>query len=148
MPIDKFPNGLIKDFLCHAVVEQKSPYSRFGTPNEREKCQSGFERAVFDELAKSQLEIYAQVPCAGFFIDFVVFDREGRRMAVECDGEFHYEEGELREEDYQRQDIIERYGWFVHRIPSRHYYANPEKAINNLLDDLRQQEVDKEICGF
>jgi very-short-patch-repair endonuclease len=148
MPIDKFPNGLIKDFLRHAVVEQKGPYSRFGNPNEKVKCQSDFERAVFDELAKRQLEIYAQVPCAGFFIDFVVFDREGRRMAVECDGEFHYEEGELREEDYQRQDIIERYGWFVHRIPSRHYYANPEKAINNLLDNLRQQEVDKEICGF
>ena len=55
---------------------------------------------------------------------------------------------ELREEDYQRQDIIERYGWFVHRISSRHYYANPEKAINNLLDDLQRQEIDKEIGGF
>lgn len=148
MPIDKFPDGLIKDFLRHADVEQKSPYSRFGNPNEREKCQSAFERDVFDELVKIQLEIYAQVPCAGFFIDFVVFDREGRRMAVECDGDFHYEDGELREEDYQRQDIIERYGWFVHRISSRHFYANPQKAINNLINDLQRQEIDKEIGGF
>jgi very-short-patch-repair endonuclease len=149
VPKDKFPQGLFRNFLNHAAMEHSRPQSRLGNPNEREKCQSDFERDIFDEFAKEGLEIYAQVPCAGFFIDFVVIEHEGRRMAIECDGDFHYEEdGELREEDYQRQDIIERYGWFVYRIPARRYYANPKATIENLLSTLRQQMVDEEIGGF
>jgi len=145
MPIDKFPRGLVRDYLAHVAYVQSSYSGRLVNPNEREKCQSDFERDVFDNLVAIGLEVYVQVPCAGFFIDFVVVDKEGRRMAVECDGDFHYVNEELREEDYQRQDIIERYGWFVHRIPSRRYYDNPRKAIDNLLLDLQRQEVDKEI---
>lgn len=145
MPKDNFPKGLIREYLNHVAIVQGSSYSRLGNPNEKEKCQSDFERDIFDELVKRGLEVYAQVPCAGFFIDFVVFDKEGRRMAVECDGDFHYEEGELREEDYQRQDIIERYGWFVHRISSRKFYADSQKAIERLIEDLQKQPVDKEI---
>ncbi|MBT9169018.1 MAG: hypothetical protein DDT19_02370 [Syntrophomonadaceae bacterium] len=145
MPKDNFPKGLVRDYLTHVTSVQNSSYSRLGNPNEREKCQSDFERDVFDELVKRELEVYTQIPCAGFFIDFVVIDNEGRRMAIECDGDFHYEDGELREEDHQRQDIIERYGWFVHRIPSRRFYVNPQKAIDRLLEDLQKQEADKEI---
>jgi very-short-patch-repair endonuclease len=145
MPKDNFPKGLIKEYLNHVAIVQGSSYSRLGNPNEREKCQSDFEKDVFDELVRKGLEVYSQIPCAGFFIDFVVIDKEGRRMAVECDGGFHYEEGELREEDYQRQDIIERYGWFVHRISSRKFYAAPQKTIERLIEELQKQPVDKEI---
>lgn len=144
-PKENFPNGLIKEYLHYVGSIQGISYNRFGNPNEREKCQSDFERAVFDELVKIGLEVYTQVPCAGFFIDLVVIDNEGRRMAIECDGDFHYEEGELREEDYQRQDIIERHGWFVHRISARMYYANPKKAIERLLKDLEKQPKDEEV---
>ncbi|MEM4134646.1 MAG: AAA domain-containing protein [Candidatus Micrarchaeia archaeon] len=144
-PKENFPNGLIREYLNYVASVQSSSYNRLGNPNEREKCQSDFERAVFDELVKRGLEVYTQVPCAGFFIDLVVIDNEGRRMAIECDGDFHYEEGELREEDYQRQDIIERHGWFVHRISARRYYANPQKAIERLLQDLEKQPKHEEI---
>ncbi|MDI1472290.1 AAA domain-containing protein [Thermodesulfovibrio sp. 1176] len=145
-PIDNFPKGLIRDYLNHVLYVQNSSYNRLCNPNEKEKCQSDFERDVFDALVNRGLEVYAQIPCAGFFIDFVVIDKEGRRIAVECDGEFHYDEyGELREEDYQRQDIIERNGWFVHRISSRKFYSDPQGAIDKLLEDLRKQEADIEI---
>ncbi|MEW6687191.1 MAG: AAA domain-containing protein, partial [Candidatus Edwardsbacteria bacterium] len=146
VPKDNFPKGLIRDYLTHVTSVQNSSYSRLGNPNEREKCYPGLEEDVFDELVKRGLEVYAQVPCAGFFIDFVVIDKESRRMAVECDGEFHYDEyGELREEDYQRQDIIERNGWSVHRVSSRKFYDNPQRAIDKLIEDLQKQEPDKEI---
>ncbi|MEW6009621.1 MAG: AAA domain-containing protein, partial [Candidatus Omnitrophota bacterium] len=146
VPKDNFPKGLIRDYLTHVTSVQNSSYSRLGNPNEREKCQSDFERDVFDELVKIGLEVYAQVPCAGFFIDFVVIDKEGRRIAIECDGEFHYDEyGELREEDHQRQDIIERNGWFVYRISSRKFYTNPQKVIDKLIEDLQKQLPDEEI---
>lgn len=145
LPKEHFPKGLIRDYLHHVTLAQSFSYNRLGNPYEKEKCQSDFERDVFDDLVKRELEVYAQVPCAGFFIDFVVVDNEGRRIAIECDGDFHYEEGELKPDDYQRQDIIERHGWFIHRISSRHYYSNPQRAIEKLIEDLKKQDRDKEI---
>lgn len=146
VPPENFPRGLIRDYLIHVKSAQTSLDNRLGNPNEREKCQSDFERDVLNELIKRGLNVYAQVPCAGFFMDFVVIDKDGRRMAVECDGEFHFDEyGELREEDYQRQDIIERNGWFVHRISSRKFYANPQRAIDKLIEELQKQEPDQEV---
>lgn len=144
-PVEEFPKGLVRDYLEYVKLQQNCLYDRLGSPNERQKCQSKFEEDVFDDLVVKGLTVYAQVPCAGFFIDFVVFDGEGRRLAVECDGDFHYEDGELREEDYQRQDIIERYGWVVYRIPSRRYYSQPAKAIKELIEVLSLQEPDEQV---
>jgi very-short-patch-repair endonuclease len=145
VPVQHFPQGLVRSYLEHARLEQQRSRDRLGDANERRKCQSEFEEHVFDDLVKAGLTVYAQVPCAGFFIDFVVRDPEGRRLAVECDGDFHYEDGELREEDYQRQDIIERYGWVVYRIPSRRYYTHPERTIEDLLRELTQKQPDEEV---
>lgn len=148
IPIESFPEGIIKDYLRHIKSIQDSNYSRLGLPGQREKCQSEFERDVFDALVKQGLEVYTQVPCSGFFIDLVVYDKHGRRLAIECDGYFHYEDdGMLREDDLQRQDIIERCGWHVHRIPSRKFYANPDKEIKKVIEILNYQEKDFEIVN-
>jgi very-short-patch-repair endonuclease len=145
--VEHFPRGLVRDYLEYVTLQQKCSMDRLGSPNERQKCQSKFEEDVFDDLVAKGLTVYAQVPCAGFFIDFVVFDGVGRRLAVECDGDFHYEDGELREEDYQRQDIIERYVWVVYRIPSRRYYSQRVKTIDDLLEALSRQESDDEVIS-
>lgn len=144
-PIEEFPKGLIKDFLEHAnriQYSRKDPFS----DNVEDKFDSEFEKHVCHALRNRGLEVYTQVPCAGFFIDMVVIDENGRRLAVECDGDFHYEEdGSLRAEDYQRQDIIERSGWLIHRLPARRFYLNPGKAIDEIINDLNNQEVISEI---
>ena len=145
VPVEHFPRGLVRDYLEYVKLQQNCLYDRLGSPNERQKCQSKFEEQVFDDLVARGLTVYPQVPCTGFFIDFVVFDGEGRRLAVECDGDFHYEDGELREEDYQRQDIIARYGWEIYRIPSRRYYSQPKETIDDLLEVLSRQEADEEV---
>ncbi|MCF8010946.1 MAG: hypothetical protein K9L17_10300 [Clostridiales bacterium] len=140
-PVDEFPKGIIKEFLKLAEREHKNPTDRLGLVNE-DKFDSEFEKHVCSDLRQRGVTVYTQVPCSSFYIDMVIIDQEGRCMAVECDGDFHYEEdGDLRAEDYQRQDIIERSGWFVHRIPARRYYSNPEASINRVLDDLMNQPV-------
>ena len=56
----------------------------------REKCESGFEFEMFDELVKRGFRVEPQVRCGGYNIDFVVEGNEGRRLAIECDGDrFH-----------------------------------------------------------
>lgn len=144
-PIEEFPKGIIRDFLRHADQEQKNPTDRLGLISE-DRFDSEFEKNVCFALRDRGLTVYTQVPCSTFSIDMVVIDNEGRRIAVECDGDFHYEEdGDLRAEDYQRQDIIERSGWCVHRIPSRSYYNNPEASINKLIEILKLQPTDREV---
>ena len=45
---------------------------------------------MFDELIKKGYRVEPQVRCGGFRIDFVIEGSEGRRLAVECDGDrFH-----------------------------------------------------------
>lgn len=141
-PVEEFPNGIIKEFLRHAKDEQNNPTDRLGLIGE-DSFDSEFEKEVCHNLRNQGLTVYTQVPCYNFRIDMVVIDKEGRRMAVECDGDFQYEDdGNLPPEDYQRQDIIERSGWFVHRIPARRYYENAQKAIDLLLKDLAHQPLD------
>jgi hypothetical protein len=89
-----------------------------------------------------------QVPCAGFFIDLVTLDNDGRRLAIECDGEFHYDDdNELRPEDYQRQDIIERSGWTVCRVSTRRFYANPGECIESVVQELKAQSTETDLIG-
>jgi very-short-patch-repair endonuclease len=56
----------------------------------RELCESDFEREMFDLLTKHNFRVQPQVRCGGYRIDFVVEGSEGRRLAIECDGDrFH-----------------------------------------------------------
>jgi hypothetical protein len=90
--------------------------------------------------------VATQYPTAGYFIDMVVRDKAGRRLGIECDGQFHYDElGQLREEDFERQEILERAGWPIHRIPARRYFLNPEEEIRTVLTILSSLASDEEM---
>jgi len=157
VPPDMFPSPLrrggskadedspsIRSFLEHALREQRSPQGRLGTET-TDSYDSRFEEDVCQGLRNRGLKVYTQVPCAGYFIDLVIIDDDGRRIAVECDGDFHYEEGDLRPDDYHRQDIIERAGWAVHRVSFRRFYANPEVAFHSITDALLEQPTESEV---
>ena len=80
-----------------------------------------------------------------FRIDLVVKDQEGRLLAVECDGQWKHDEfGNLRPEDYQRQDLLERAGWTVHRISGRSYLLDPVREIDRTLEVLANEPTEKE----
>lgn len=144
VPTDGFPTGLIRDFLAHAKEVESRASSRLDGQIS-DQFDSDFERVVCEMLRARDLRVLTQVPCGGFRIDQVIIDRDGRRIAVECDGEFHYEDdGDLRPEDYHRQDIIERAGWVVHRLAARRFFANPEAAIDRLLEQLGGQAAEAE----
>jgi len=133
----------IRSFLEHALHEQHSPMGRLGA-EAADRYDSRFEQDVCKGLRAHGLKVYTQVNCAGYRIDLVVMDDDGRRLAVECDGDFHYEEGDLRPDDYHRQDIIERAGWSVHRVSFRRFYANPEAALRGVVEALLRQPTESE----
>lgn len=100
-------------------------------------AQSEFEAEVIQELASRGIKVISQYSSCGFFID-VVAESEGKRIAVECDGEIWHldEHGELKIEDIQRQEILERAGWTVMRIPYRSWRTDRSCQINRVLEAL------------
>ncbi len=60
-------------------------------------------------------------------IDLVV-EGNGKRLAVECDGD-RWHPIEKLEDDMARQAILERLGWRFARIRGSHFFRNPDQAL-------------------
>lgn len=109
--------------------------------SQREHCDSGFERAVFDELAQRNYRILAQVPAGGYRIDLVVEGHHGRRLAIECDGDqYHTPEDWLA--DIARQRALERIGWVFWRCWGSSYIRDPAGCLDDLLARLKELAID------
>lgn len=141
-----FPGRHIKSFIAHAQHVQENYIDRLNSDNITDKFDSQFEENVCTLLRNKGLTVITQYPVAGYFIDQVILDREGRILAIECDGDFKFDEtNELPAEHYERQSIIERVtGWDVFRIPSSIFYLNPEKTIDNIIETLHLQPTHTE----
>jgi very-short-patch-repair endonuclease len=127
-------SGTIRDWLeyCDRTTKNSAPAG-----NQDEQAQSEFEAQVIQELAKQGVKATSQYPSCGYFIDIVAEANE-QRVAVECDGEvWHLDEhGELKLEDVQRQEILERAGWTVVRVPYRGWLANRGLQLERILHAL------------
>lgn len=101
----------------------------------RERCESGFELEMFDELVKRGYRVEPQVPCAGYRIDFVVEGNEGRRLAVECDGDRFHGPGQWAD-DMARQRILERAGWTFWRCFASSFVRRRKEVLDDLFTTL------------
>lgn len=142
-PLSKFPKGHIRDFLAHArEVENTAGNGGTPEPDRPDQFDSEFERDVCRRLRDRGLKVTTQEPVSRFLIDLVVEDSEGRVLGVECDGAWKFDQhGLLRPQDYQRQDIIERAGWTIHRISGAQYHLNPIAEIDRVEQVLRRQRT-------
>ena len=75
---------------------------------------SWFEARVFYQIASRGYQVIPQYEETGFRIDMVVVGA-GRKLAVECDGDYFHNE-ETAGKDQERQWQLERCGWTFHRI--------------------------------
>jgi very-short-patch-repair endonuclease len=107
----------------------------------RDKCQSGFEREVFDELVKRGYRVTPQVPSGGFFIDFVAEGNEGRRLAIECDGDRFHGPGQWAD-DMARQRVLERAGWTFWRCFASSFVRRRSEVLGDLLGTLSKLGIE------
>jgi very-short-patch-repair endonuclease len=107
----------------------------------RERCESGFERDMFDELVQRGFRVEPQVPCGGYRIDFVVEGVEGRRLAVECDGDRFHGPGQWQD-DMSRQRILERAGWTFWRCFASSFVRRRAAVIADLLQTLERLGIE------
>lgn len=107
----------------------------------RERCESGFETEMFDELVKRGFRIEPQVPCGGYRIDFVVEGNEGRRLAVECDGDRFHGPGQWQD-DMSRQRVLERAGWTFWRCFASSFVRRRDEVLEDLIRTLERLGIE------
>ena len=107
----------------------------------RERCESGFEMEMFDELVKRGFRVEPQVPCGGYRIDFVVEGKEGRRLAVECDGDRFHGPGQWQD-DMVRQRVLERAGWVFWRCFASSFVRRRQAVVDDLMQTLARLGIE------
>ena len=107
----------------------------------REKCESGFEFEMFDELVKRGYRVEPQVATGGYRIDFVVEGKEGRRLAVECDGDRFHGPGQWGA-DMARQRVLERAGWTFWRCFASSFVRRRDAVVGDLLETLERLGIE------
>ena len=92
------------------------------------KTESPFEAEVLTILTAQGYHVRPQWQVGAYRIDMVV-EGNGKRLAIECDGErWHYDKVE---EDLARQALLERLGWTFVRLRGSSFYrdSSPHRAI-------------------
>ena len=129
--IDRFPENILRDFLL---------YAKGSTTLEiiEEKFDSDFERDVYERMKERGYKLFPQYPACGYRIDLALF-LDNLRIGIECDGWQHYDKyGNLNIDDIERQEVLERAGWKILRIPSTRYWKNPDACIDELIEEIER----------
>jgi very-short-patch-repair endonuclease len=104
------------------------------------KTESPFERDVLKRLVGAGYQVTPQWKVGARRIDMVV-EGDGRRLAVECDGD-RYHPLEKLGEDMERQAVLERLGWIFVRIRGSVFFRDAERAMQPVFDRLRDLEIE------
>ncbi|MFB1081569.1 AAA domain-containing protein [Jeotgalibacillus sp. JSM ZJ347] len=110
------------------------------TESNREKCESEFERQVFDRITARGYQVIPQFEVAGYRLDLVV-QGEKSRLVVECDGDYWHTSPEDQERDFLRERVLQRAGWHFWRVLGSTFYHDPEKALESLWNRLEDMEI-------
>lgn len=123
--------------LLQHVRDPDSSFRNF--EQEVGRTESPFEKEVLKKLTSAGFKVRTQVEVGYFRIDLVV-EGNGKRLAVECDGD-RYHPIEKLAEDMNRQAILERLGWKFARIRGSSFYRDPDQAMAPVFERLHELEI-------
>ncbi|AWN42605.1 AAA domain-containing protein [Methylobacterium durans] len=103
-------------------------------------CDSDFERDVLRRLVERGYRVTPQVGALGYRIDLVVEGADGRRLAVECDGD-RYHGPERWADDMRRQRVLERVGWRFWRCWASSFALDPDNCMLDLFETLERSGI-------
>jgi len=91
------------------------------------RTESPFEAEVYKLLVARNYRVRTQWQVGAYRIDMVVESSDGKRLAIECDGDrWHYDRVA---EDMARQALLERLGWQFVRIRGTAFYRDRDSAM-------------------
>lgn len=119
-------------YLDYAERGAEALNIKMPTPGEFE---SPFESEVASAIRSLGYEVVPQVGYSGFRIDLGVIDpaEPGRfLLGVECDGATYHSAHTARDRDRLRQEILEKFGWQIHRVWSPDWVMRRGKEVERL----------------
>ena len=131
------PKDLRRDLIEHAL----SPDVLMGKLDAAEqRTESPFEAEVYKILATRNFRVRTQWAVGAYRIDMVVEGCDGKRLAIECDGDrWHYDKVA---EDLERQALLERLGWRFARIRGSAFYRNRNEAMTPVFNRLHELGIE------
>ena len=97
----------------------------------RKTFRSELEKEVFLELREAGYRIIQQYMVGECVIDLVVEDDEGRRVAIQCDGDREQTTDGVVEE-MARNQMLRRLGWTFIRVRGSEFFRNRGKALKKM----------------
>lgn len=107
----------------------------------RARCESPFEREVYDELTRRGFRVVPQVKVGSYRIDLVVEGTNDARLAIECDGD-QYHGADKWADDMRRQRVLERAGWVFWRCFASTFVRRRESVVAELLTTLGDRGIE------
>ncbi|MCI4064495.1 AAA domain-containing protein [Micromonospora sp. R77] len=124
--------GLLLTY-CQNVTAADEAYDHL-----EKRCDSDFEREVLRRVLRRGYRPLPQFRIGSYRIDFVLPAPDGRRLAIECDGDA-YHGPERWESDMRRQAVLERVGNCVFvRIRGSVFSRDPEAALEPLWQRIEE----------
>lgn len=102
-----------------------------------------FQEVVLRRLMERGYDVHPEFPAGAYSIDLVVIGN-GRRLAIECDGE-QFHGPEKLQEDLERQAILERLGWTFVRIRGSLFFRDQERALRPVFQRLQELNITPEL---
>jgi very-short-patch-repair endonuclease len=109
-----------------------------------EACETYFEQDLMRRLLERGYWVQAHVGPLGFAIDLVVEGGDGRRLAIECDGDRFHGREQWRE-DMRRQRVLERVGWRFWRCFASSFYRDREGVTADLFNTLSSTGIEPQV---
>ncbi|MEQ1661396.1 MAG: AAA domain-containing protein [Thiobacillus sp.] len=104
-----------------------------------QRTESPFEAEVYKLLVTQGYRVKTQWAVGAYRIDMVVEGIDGKRLAIECDGDrWHYDKVA---EDLARQALLERLGWRFVRIRGTVFYRNRDEAMKPVFRKLEDMGI-------
>jgi very-short-patch-repair endonuclease len=133
---DLKPDDLRRQLIEHA----EDPTRLMRALEEKEKrLQSNFERELMSRLVAAGYRVTPHWKIGTFRLDLVV-EGDGKRLAIECDGD-RYQPLEQLPEDMDRQSVLERMGWIFTRVRCSEFFRNPARAMKPVFEKLEILEI-------
>jgi len=128
------------DSLRRALIQHfRAPFANEApvVEDRRERCESGFERDMFDVLVERGYRVDTQVRVGSHRIDLVVEGEGDRRLGIECDGD-RFHGPEHWPDDMTRQRTLERAGWTIWRCFASRFVRDRQEVVEELVAYLAE----------
>jgi arginase family enzyme len=135
------PGSLLADDARALLLTYATNVFDVEAPADLALCESDFERDVFKRLTARGFRPIPQFRIGAYRIDFVLNAPDGRRLAIECDGDA-YHGPEQWESDMRRQSVLERVGNCVFvRIRGSIFARSPEAAMHPVWQRIDELDI-------